>query len=42
MALSHADLKLERGDVRAFGPTMKILAALQRFTASTGVCNSPT
>jgi hypothetical protein len=30
-ALSHADLKLERGDIRAFTPYLKIVAALDRY-----------
>jgi hypothetical protein len=30
-ALSHADLKLERGDIRAFAPYLKIVAALDRY-----------
>ena len=29
-ALSHADFKLEQGDIRAFGPYLKILAELDR------------
>ena len=30
-ALSHADDKLERGDIRAFAPYMKIVAELDRY-----------
>ncbi|HZZ59668.1 MAG TPA: hypothetical protein VFE63_00645 [Roseiarcus sp.] len=30
-ALSHADFKLEKGDIRAFGPYMKILSELGRY-----------
>ena len=30
-ALSHADFKLERGDIRAFAPYLKIVAALDRY-----------
>ncbi|MGA8714386.1 MAG: helix-turn-helix domain-containing protein [Roseiarcus sp.] len=30
-ALSHADLKLEQGDIRAFTPYLKIVAALDRY-----------
>ena len=30
-ALSHADLKLEHGDIRAFTPYIKIVAALDRY-----------
>ncbi len=30
-ALSHADLKLEQGDIRAFTPYIKIVAALDRY-----------
>lgn len=30
-ALSHADLKLEQGDTKAFAPFLKILAALDRY-----------
>jgi transposase len=30
-ALTHADLKLERGDIRAFAPYLKIVAALDRY-----------
>jgi hypothetical protein len=30
-ALLYADLKLERGDIRAFEPYMKLIAALDRY-----------
>ncbi|HZZ60562.1 MAG TPA: helix-turn-helix domain-containing protein [Roseiarcus sp.] len=30
-ALSHADFKLEKGDVRAFGPYLRIIAELDRY-----------
>ena len=30
-ALSHADFKLEKGDIRAFGPYMKIISELDRY-----------
>ena len=30
-ALSHADHKLEQGDMKAFAPYLKILAALDRY-----------
>ena len=30
-ALSHADDRLERGDIRAFAPYLKIVAALDRY-----------
>ncbi len=30
-ALSHADFKLEQGDIRAFAPYLKILSALDRY-----------
>ena len=30
-ALSHADAKLEQGDMRAYAPYLKILAALDRY-----------
>ena len=30
-ALSHADVKLEQGDIRAFAPYMKLVAALDRY-----------
>ncbi len=30
-ALSHADFKLEQGDMKAFAPYLKILAALDRY-----------
>ena len=30
-ALSHADFKLEQGDMKAFAPFLKILAALDRY-----------
>jgi hypothetical protein len=40
-ALSYADLKLERGDVRAFGPYMKVLAALDRYHGFDGRLGLP-
>ncbi len=30
-ALGHADFKLEQGDIRAFAPYMKLIAALDRY-----------
>ena len=30
-ALSHADFKLEKGDIRAFGPYLKIISELDRY-----------
>jgi Homeodomain-like domain len=40
-ALSYADLKLERGDIRAFGPYMKVLAALDRYHGFDGRLGLP-
>ena len=34
-ALSHADYKLAHGDIRAFAPYMKLVAALDRYHGST-------
>jgi Homeodomain-like domain-containing protein len=42
-ALSHVDLKLEQGDIRAFAPYMKIVAALDRYHGldSRGISQRP-
>src|SRR5208283_4234957 len=35
-ALSHADDKLERGDIRVYAPYLKIVAALDRYHGLAG------
>jgi hypothetical protein len=40
-ALCHADHKLAQGDVRAFGPYMKVLAALDRYHGLDGRLRLP-
>jgi hypothetical protein len=40
-ALCHADFKLANGDIRAFAPYMKLVAALDAIMASTGVWTCP-